>query len=433
MPDKAEQPGRISPAKPRPPNVGIRHRPDSRVEGFPYRATGRAAARYPDGGVVPARVMIEAVGLSPRRPVTADRTRMPRPRRGGRRRAARDCRRGRRRLRSGTTDLVVRPMREDHCHRPRGAKSGVRVVINARTDNSWARSARRIAPLAVAVDRGKAFPAAGADCVFVPGLLDRAYMARSCGHRRVDYLTFAEGTPPIPELGTGVARQRFRRCARRSRWSATSRGVEEGRHVQTFWTTAAVCRSERADAVTALASDQGCAVAKLPNHPNASRDRPPARRSQRSRRARNPSAVPRRVLQGRKRLPRNRAPREDRETVREEVDERTGRGNLRHRTARRERSRRARRRQRHRPSEDRQPAHSRPRARGHALSHGRRGRAALARHRVRRDCRKAARDEGSRRSRRPDAESSARSRSKDARRVVARRGKWRIAAWIATR
>jgi hypothetical protein len=52
---------------------------------------------------------------------------------------------------------------------------------------------------------------------------------------------------------------------------------------------------------------------------------------------------------------------------------------------------------------------------------------------VRRDCRKAARDEGSRRSRRPDAESSARSRSKDARRVVARRGKWRIAAWIATR
>src|SRR5262249_58326809 len=49
------------------------------------------------------------------------------------------------------------------------SKAGVRVVINARTDVFLKALGPPEARLGVAIDRGKAVLAAGADCVFVPG------------------------------------------------------------------------------------------------------------------------------------------------------------------------------------------------------------------------------------------------------------------------
>jgi 2-methylisocitrate lyase-like PEP mutase family enzyme len=62
--------------------------------------------------------------------------------------------------------------------------------------------------LAVAIDRGKAFLAAGADCVFIPGVVDRdtiAALVRGIGGP-INVLA-VKGSPPIPELeALGVAR-----------------------------------------------------------------------------------------------------------------------------------------------------------------------------------------------------------------------------------
>jgi 2-methylisocitrate lyase-like PEP mutase family enzyme len=87
-------------------------------------------------------------------------------------------------------------------------KAGVRVVINARTDNFLRAFGPPEARLAVAIERGKAYLAAGADCVFVPGVRDRetiAELVRGIGGP-VNVLA-VDGTPPIPDLESiGVAR-----------------------------------------------------------------------------------------------------------------------------------------------------------------------------------------------------------------------------------
>jgi len=88
------------------------------------------------------------------------------------------------------------------------AKAGIRVVINARTDVYLKAVGAPEARLGVAIDRGKAFLAAGADCVFVPGVRDRETIAepvRGIGGP-VNILATA-GTPSIPDLeALGVAR-----------------------------------------------------------------------------------------------------------------------------------------------------------------------------------------------------------------------------------
>jgi 2-methylisocitrate lyase-like PEP mutase family enzyme len=88
------------------------------------------------------------------------------------------------------------------------AKAGVRIVINARTDVFL----RAVGPpetrLAVAIERGRAFLAAGADCVFVPGVRDRETMAALVkGIGGPINVLAVEGTPPIRDLeALGVAR-----------------------------------------------------------------------------------------------------------------------------------------------------------------------------------------------------------------------------------
>jgi 2-methylisocitrate lyase-like PEP mutase family enzyme len=193
------------------------------AEGFPAVATtsaGVAAALgYPDGGLVPAREMIEAVSRIARAvrvPVSADFEHAY---------AATPDAVADNVLRviaagavginledymPGAAGLEPLPLQLDKIRAivKASVTAGVRVVINARTDVFL----RAIGPaeerLGAAIERGKAFLAAGADCVFVPGVRDRdtiAALVREIGGP-VNILA-TDGTPPIAELESiGVAR-----------------------------------------------------------------------------------------------------------------------------------------------------------------------------------------------------------------------------------
>ncbi len=90
---------------------------------------------------------------------------------------------------------------------------GVPFVLNARTD-AFLRAGDRDPEtvLADAIERGRAFVEAGADCVFVPGRLDIPTVRRlveGSGERRVSMIG-VPGTPPQSELAAlGVARLSF--------------------------------------------------------------------------------------------------------------------------------------------------------------------------------------------------------------------------------
>lgn len=193
------------------------------AEGFSAIATtsaGVAAALgYPDGGVVPAREMIEAVARIARAvkvPVSADIEHAY---------AATPDAVADNVLRviaagavginledyvPGAADLEPLPLQLDKIHAivKASATAGVRVVINARTDVFLRALGAPDARLGVAVERGKAFLAAGADCVFVPGVRDRdtiAALVQNIGGP-INILA-VDGTPPVPELESiGVAR-----------------------------------------------------------------------------------------------------------------------------------------------------------------------------------------------------------------------------------
>ncbi|HEV3141489.1 MAG TPA: isocitrate lyase/phosphoenolpyruvate mutase family protein [Vicinamibacterales bacterium] len=193
------------------------------AEGFPAIATtsaGVAAALgYADGGAVPAREMIEAVARIARAvsvPVTAD------------------IEHGYATTPDAVADVVLRvvaagavgvnledclPESTDlesidvQCDKIKAvaraaATAGVGVVVNARTDAFL----RGIGPaegrLDASIARGRAYLAAGADCVFVPGVTDRetiAALVQGIGGP-INILAVA-GSLPIPELESiGVAR-----------------------------------------------------------------------------------------------------------------------------------------------------------------------------------------------------------------------------------
>jgi 2-methylisocitrate lyase-like PEP mutase family enzyme len=193
------------------------------AEGFPAVATtsaGVAAALgYPDGGMVPAREMIEAVSRIARAvevPVTADiehaygatpdavaETVMRVVAAGAVGINLED-------IVPGADDLEPIPLQCDKIARIIKASetAGVRVVINARTDVFLKQLGAPESRLGVAIDRGKAFLAAGADCVFVPGVIDRetiAALVTGIGGP-VNILAVA-GAPSVPDLhALGVAR-----------------------------------------------------------------------------------------------------------------------------------------------------------------------------------------------------------------------------------
>ena len=193
------------------------------VEGFPAIGTtsaGVAAALgYPDGGTVPPREMIEAVARivrAVRVPVTADIEHAY----GATPDAVADNV-----LRviaagavginiedyvPGAAQLEPLTLQTDKIATiARAAKtSGVRVVINARTDVFLRGIGAPETRLGVAVERGRAFLAAGSDCVFVPGVRDSetiGALVKGIGGP-VNVLA-VKGTPRIAELeALGVAR-----------------------------------------------------------------------------------------------------------------------------------------------------------------------------------------------------------------------------------
>src|SRR6185369_13565379 len=79
--------------------------------------------------------------------------------------------------------------------------AGVRVVINARTDVYLRAIGAPDSRLGVAIQRGKAFLAAGADCSFVPGVTD-ADTIRRLGERSGGPINVraVKGTPSIAQL-----------------------------------------------------------------------------------------------------------------------------------------------------------------------------------------------------------------------------------------
>ena len=192
-------------------------------EGFPAVATtsaGVAAALgYADGGDVPAREMIEAVARIARAvsvPVSAD------------------IEHGYASTPDAVADVVMRVVAagavgvnlEDilpgsdalepidvQCDKIRAitksaSTSGVGVVINARTDVYLRAIGPAESRLDAAVARGRAYLAAGAGCVFVPGVKDRATIAalvKGIGGP-INVLAMPD-SPPIAELeALGVAR-----------------------------------------------------------------------------------------------------------------------------------------------------------------------------------------------------------------------------------
>jgi 2-methylisocitrate lyase-like PEP mutase family enzyme len=193
------------------------------AEGFPAIATTSAgvanALGYPDGGVVPEREMIEAVARIARAvtvPVTADFEHAY----GSTPDAVADN--VLRVIAAGAVGIniedclpgvpVLEPLTlqaDKIASIAKAAKtSGVRVVINARTDVFLRAIGEPETRLGVAVERGRAFLAAGADCVFVPGVRDvetiRALVAGIGGPLNV---LAVKGTPKIAELeALGVAR-----------------------------------------------------------------------------------------------------------------------------------------------------------------------------------------------------------------------------------
>ena len=184
------------------------------AEGFSAIATtsaGVAAALgYPDGGVVPTHEMIEAIARIARAvriPVTADIEHAYATAPGD---AAdvvlrviaagavginiEDCV-------PGGHELEPIPLQTEKILviAKAAAKSGVRVVINARTDVFLRALGPPESRLAVAIDRGKAFLAAGADCDTIAALVQ--------GIGGPINILAVKGTPPISELEAfGVAR-----------------------------------------------------------------------------------------------------------------------------------------------------------------------------------------------------------------------------------
>jgi 2-methylisocitrate lyase-like PEP mutase family enzyme len=92
--------------------------------------------------------------------------------------------------------------------REAAATAGIPLVLNARTDVYLKQVGAAQERYGLAVERLAAFREAGADCVFAPGLQDRATIGRLAAELRCPLNILAgPGTPSVPELEElGVAR-----------------------------------------------------------------------------------------------------------------------------------------------------------------------------------------------------------------------------------
>src|SRR3954452_6016866 len=186
------------------------------ADAFPAMATrsaGVAAALgYPDGGVVPANEMIEAIARIARSvkvPVTADveHAYATTPDAGAdvvlRVIAAGAVGINLEDGMPGATDLEPLALQVDKIKAiiKAATKAGVRIVINARTDGFLRGFGSPQARRGIATERGRAFLDAGADCVFIPGVYDAPTIgALVKGIGGPINILATEGVPSIPEL-----------------------------------------------------------------------------------------------------------------------------------------------------------------------------------------------------------------------------------------
>ncbi len=117
-----------------------------------------------------------------------------------------------------------------------GESLGVHVVINARTDVYLAQVGEPASRFDAAVERGRAYLEAGADCVFVPGVRDAetiGKLAKALGGP-LNVLA-GPGSPPMPEMERlGVARVSFGSWPARAAMAGFDRFLAELRGDGTF-------------------------------------------------------------------------------------------------------------------------------------------------------------------------------------------------------
>ena len=216
--------------------------------GFPAIATTSAGVAfslgYPDGQLIPPAEMLAAVkkiASSVKVPVTADLE-------AGYVDAAKTATAA---IEAGAVGLNI----EDFDHAGNGAlfpiaqqaekirtirrvadNSGARLVINARTDQYLAEIGEPTTRFAHACERLHAYIAAGADCVFVPGVTDEATIARLVAELKFPLNILAQApSPPVPRLQTlGVARVSVGAGITRAAMGLTQRAARELRDHGTY-------------------------------------------------------------------------------------------------------------------------------------------------------------------------------------------------------
>ncbi|HEY6336072.1 MAG TPA: isocitrate lyase/phosphoenolpyruvate mutase family protein [Alphaproteobacteria bacterium] len=120
--------------------------------------------------------------------------------------------------------------------REAASEAGIPFVVNARTDPYMSPGDKGAAAFDEAVRRGNAFRKAGADCIFVPGVVDRDLIARLINaiNAPVNILGGFK-TPPIPVLESlGVRRVTVGGGLQRATMGLVQRAAEELRNAGTF-------------------------------------------------------------------------------------------------------------------------------------------------------------------------------------------------------
>ncbi len=121
-----------------------------------------------------------------------------------------------------------------------GDSLGVHIVINARTDVYLSQVGELGGRFEHAVERANAYRAAGADCLFVPGVQDAETIGKLVKAVSGPLNVLAgPATPPIHELERlGVARVSFGSWPARTAWGLFQRFTQELREKGTFTTLA---------------------------------------------------------------------------------------------------------------------------------------------------------------------------------------------------
>ena len=118
---------------------------------------------------------------------------------------------------------------------------GIHLVINARTDAYWQSGVQPEEALAGTLERGKAYLAAGADCIFVPGLRNPGHIQtvvdalRSFDPKAAVNILAGPGVPSIPELAKlGVKRVSYGSGPHRAAMGLLRRMADEAKTSGTY-------------------------------------------------------------------------------------------------------------------------------------------------------------------------------------------------------